>query len=155
MNEAQAHVWRSDTLRLLNVKTQEVRKRISTKRAQAFLQGPVQILSTGLTESEKSKCKEELQEVYISAAELSASLWTQRTYTSNDGLRQLNAFSIKSPEMVAHPLHRLDDEDHSMDGKEILLVVYPLVTAYGNDDGESYDQRTAWAKAIVLVEDLD
>lgn len=73
----------------------------------------------------------------------------------NDGLRQLNAFSIESPEMVAHPLYRLEDEDTSMDNRGVLLVVYPLVTAYGNDDGESYDHRTIWSKAIVLVEDLD
>lgn len=72
-----------------------------------------------------------------------------------DGLRQLDAFFIESPEMVTHPLHRLDDEDTSMDDREVLLVVFPLVTAYGNDDGESYDQRTIWARATVLVEDLD
>lgn len=27
--------------------------------------------------------------------------------------------------------------------------------AYGDDDGESYDQGTIWAKATVLFEDLD
>ncbi|EED23508.1 conserved hypothetical protein [Talaromyces stipitatus ATCC 10500] len=143
VNEAQAHVWRSDTLRLLNVKTQDARQRISIKRAEAFFQGPVQSLCTDLTDSEKTKCKEELQEVYIWAADLSASLWTQRTYMRNDGLRQLDEFSIESPEMVAHPLYRLDDEDHSMDSKGVVLVVYPLVTAYGNDDGDLYDQKTS------------
>ncbi|KAF3401417.1 hypothetical protein DPV78_005474 [Talaromyces pinophilus] len=155
VNEAQAHIWRSDTLRLLYVKTQDVRKRISVKRAQAFFQGPVQSLCADLTDSKKSKCKEELQEVYIRAADLSASLWTQRTHMRNDGLRQLEAFSIESSEMMAHPLYRLDDDDTCMDSREVLLVVFPLVTACGNDDGESYDQRTVWAKAIVLVEDLD
>lgn len=155
VNEAQAHIWRSDTLRLLYVKMQDERKRISSKRAQAFFQGPVKTLCTDMTDSEKNKCKEALQEIYIWAVDLSASLWTQRTYMRNDGLRQLDTFTIESSEMGAHPLHRLDDEDTSLDNREVLLVVFPLVTAYGNDDGESYDQRTIWARATVLVEDID
>ncbi|EED11763.1 hypothetical protein TSTA_109420 [Talaromyces stipitatus ATCC 10500] len=193
VNEVGAHIWRSDTLRLLNMlthsgqesnltskvqeaksrlingltnpsrfpgpepsltsKMRDSRKRVSMKRAEDFLQGPVQSL---LCVDLNNKREESLKEIYIWAAELAAFLWTERAYMTIDRLPRLNVFPINSPEVLAHPSHKLHEEEEDIDRmeqKNILLVVYPLVSAFGYDDGDSYDQSTVWANGIVLIED--
>ncbi|EED11644.1 conserved hypothetical protein [Talaromyces stipitatus ATCC 10500] len=192
VDKARAHVWRSDTLRLLNTPTEsglesgltskvqeakirlkngrahpfrfpgpepsltskmrESRKRVSMKRAEDFLQGPVQSLRGKLN----NECEKSLAEIYIWAAELAALLWTERAYMTIDRLPRLDVFSMKSPEMLAHPSHQIYEKyekDDRLDQNNILLVVYPLVSAFGYDDGDSYDQDTVWAEGIVLIED--
>lgn len=65
----------------------------------------------------------------------------------------LPIFNATSSVMSAHRLHKLDEDDTRLDGKKVLLVVQPAVLAFGDENGESYDQSKVWARANVLVDE--
>lgn len=66
--------------------------------------------------------------------------------------RKLPEFHVSNPQMSAHRLHQLDEDDTQLDGKPILLFVQPAVLAYGNEDAENYDCSKVWARATVIID---
>ena len=162
VDERQAHVWRSQALRLLNPasktaktetsvsnKSKETRQLACTRLYLDFIRGPVRLLCRDIEDVERRD--RELKDIFCSAGEMATNLWTQRTNMKCFNIRHLQAFNIDNSKMVAHRLHHLDDDDHSLDGRSILAVIQPLVVAYGNDNEENYDQFKIWAKAVVLI----
>lgn len=68
-------------------------------------------------------------------------------------LDSFQVFGKDEPGMTAHRLHRLDEEDDRLDGREIVAIIQLAVFARGNEDAENYDKWKVWAKAVVLVND--
>ncbi|KAK1139713.1 hypothetical protein N8T08_000521 [Aspergillus melleus] len=145
----QAHVWRSQTLRVLSAPpsaqneesmlAQRVRE-VTSELAVEFLNGPVQaLLRTPRTEAELVKRNQELYSVYHSAGALALSLWTQRAFMKFHNLHGLQRFRTGNPAMTAHPLQHLSEDDERLDGKRVLLVVQPAVVAYGDEEAQNYD----------------
>ena len=68
-------------------------------------------------------------------------MWSQKNNICVQGLKELykQPFKIDSDLFEAHPLHKLDEDDTSMDGKPSQMVVEPAILAWGNGNGESYD----------------
>ncbi|KAK8160317.1 hypothetical protein BKA80DRAFT_274795 [Phyllosticta citrichinensis] len=57
--------------------------------------------------------------------------------------------------MKADRLHKLDEdeEDTSIDGSKVKIVLSPTVLASGNSQGEDYDSQRVIAKAVVYLEE--
>ncbi|OAX80404.1 hypothetical protein ACJ72_05264 [Emergomyces africanus] len=161
VHEAEAHIWRSQTLRILSTVTNpNTESRLARcirlavdQRATSFLASPAALLLQRSPNLEtKHQCMQKLQELYHGAAELALSLWVQRTYMKPCSLRKLSEFHVSNPQLSAHRLHHLDEDDTRLDGKPILLFVQPAVLAYGNEDAENYNCSKVWARATVIID---
>lgn len=128
-----------------------VEERISRKCAALaiqFREGPVKYLLQENSEQQQVK----LVSIFQHAGEIAGQLWTQRTY-----LRCLyfcdfsqKPFRVGSKIMEAHPSHFQDDEsDRRLDNLPVMMIVRPALLAYGNDDGERFDQCRVWGKAVA------
>jgi hypothetical protein len=127
--------------------------RVSTRLAGDFLSSSAGIFFRDVqNDAELVKRDQELQRLYQSAEELSLSLWSQRTSMECKGLEALPVFNDNGT-MRAHRLHQLDEDDDRLNGKNVLVVIQPLVVAYGTEDAEDYDKEKTWARAIVLIEE--
>jgi hypothetical protein len=62
-------------------------------------------------------------------------------------------FYIDSQEMRHHPIHLLDEDNKSFDGRRIDMVIFPGIVAYGNENGENYGTPKIWCKAVVCMLD--
>ncbi|KAK2733111.1 hypothetical protein FQN57_002303 [Myotisia sp. PD_48] len=169
VNEREAHIWRSQLVRVYNppngIKLEDseiaakakmkVRiQRCSEYFASIFHAGPAQHLFRHMSKDNEICRLKKLRDIYISAGHLATRLWTQRTFTTTQHLEDLRVdpFRNNSPTMEAHPSQGLeDDEDHTLDGAQIAVVVHPAVLAFGNDDCENFHQARVWAKAVVLL----
>jgi hypothetical protein len=165
-HEREAHVWRSDMLRLLrpplredsddadielNRTTNALIAEVSKQHAREFLAGPAR----HLIESEaKESIYRKINAVYAQAAELSYQVWTRRTTIRFFTLQDMNGpdFNIDSPYMEPHTMVRWDRHEDQLFGHPILVVVHPIVEAYGTDEAEDYDRGRVWAKAVVWLE---
>lgn len=163
VDEKGAHLWRSQLIRLFNsgakmantdkqamalVRVQERISRRCTALAIQFRTGPARHLLKDASEQQQVK----LVSIFQQAGEIAGRLWTQRTY-----IRCLyfcdfsqETFRAGSKIMEAHPSHLQDDEhDRRLDNLPVMMIVRPTVLAYGDDDGERFDQCRVWGKAIV------
>ena len=96
---------------------------------------------------------EELLDVMRNIGDLSSSLWKQRVFTVPWGMEKFRKmqFSVDSRMMTAHPTHGLGDGDARLDGRTVQMVVQPAILAYGNEEGENFDESKVWAKAVVWL----
>jgi hypothetical protein len=98
---------------------------------------------------------EELMSIYRQAGKLSNDLQTQLTdlEVQDQATMVGQAFSARVGTMEAHRIHRLiDDDDISADGREVSLVLNPVVRISGNDDGEGYGRNfRILVKACVVL----
>ncbi|KAL2819287.1 hypothetical protein BDW59DRAFT_151585 [Aspergillus cavernicola] len=158
--QAEGHLWRSQTVRGLSNTADSFLLARAEKScigfASSFLSGPVGILLQPSTEPTESnlhdKRLQELQTLYKEAAQLALTLWSQRAHMTCQKLQDLPRFTVTSEMMSAHRLHHLDEDDTSLDGTSVLLVVQPAILAFGSEDAEHYDQHKVWAPATVLLE---
>lgn len=68
----------------------------------------------------------ELEYLYITAAFLALALWTQRSLIvcqSQGDAPNARVFDVGDPIVRAHRLHKLNEDDHKLDGKEIVLLL--------------------------------
>ncbi|KAL4958912.1 uncharacterized protein BDV14DRAFT_206163 [Aspergillus stella-maris] len=160
INESQAHIWRSETLRnLLQAPDhkgasflQERMDKICRSLATDFLSGPARtLMQPAKNSSETTQRQQELQALYTQASRLALSLWTQRASMRCLSIRDLPLFSVANPITSVHRLQHLDEDDTRFDGGRILLVVQPAILAFGTEHAENYDQFKIWAPAVVLV----
>ncbi|KAE8135469.1 hypothetical protein BDV38DRAFT_252370 [Aspergillus pseudotamarii] len=160
VDEAAAHAWRSQTLRILSTAAdpnaisflQERIERLSRELATKFLTSlPSHLFSQAGRAEDIRKREQELQSLFNGAAQLALSLWTQRPFMVC--WTEHHNFAINHPEMSAHRLHHLDEDDTRLDGKKVLLFLQPGILAYGTADGQNYNQRKVWARATVLMDE--
>jgi myosin heavy subunit len=171
-NLHEGHSWRAQMLRILNppqgaTSTQKEKdtsretflrvRSLCDNLAKQFRESPARLLLQMLqTPEDRANRQRELREIFMKAAELATSLWTQKSYLRCEGLRELKdrTFRNGSPIMEAHRLHKLDDEDPRLDGRPISIVIQPTVLAIGNHEGEFMDpaRPRVLAKAVVWVD---
>ncbi|KAL4952076.1 hypothetical protein BDW69DRAFT_195934 [Aspergillus filifer] len=165
LNECEAHTWRSQTLRglcklagnanpsLLHKRTEEMSENFATTFVLRLSGG---LLHHPKTDEAAASRVKELQQLYEGAAQLALSLWTQRSLIVCRSLGDVpNApvFDVRNPVVRAHRLHKLDEDDHKLDGKKIVLFVQPAFLAFGSENAEHYDQYKVWASAVVVVDE--
>ncbi|KAL4933395.1 uncharacterized protein BDV17DRAFT_251822 [Aspergillus undulatus] len=158
VNEPASHIWRSNTIRNLSARSSSASTTqsylgskldgICNRFVTEFLAGPAHAL---LNENDRDAHSRELRSLYKSAAQLALALWSQRSFIATHKLHDLPWFTVTSALMEVHRLQHLDEDDTSMDGKGILLVVQPAVLAFGSEDADRYDEYKVWAPAVVLV----
>lgn len=168
-NKQDAHIWRSQTLRLLLPPLRDdasqgekavrgwTEGKIATiceQLASNFVAGPARHL---IDHNAKGDYGERLRATYHDAATLSYQLWTRRTAMGCFTLRELGngrpTFRRNDPHMVPHTLVRCGDGngDHEdqLEPKPVSVIVHPLLVVYGTDESTNYDQHRVWAPAEV------
>ncbi|KAK4892652.1 hypothetical protein LTR27_008928 [Elasticomyces elasticus] len=168
VDQRQAHLWRSDTLRSLTPDKHDTSEAASKLRelqqhevveqcilaAKAFELGAARFLIQPLEAPLKDSFRTSLATLFEEAGGLAMRLWTQRTGIECHFRQQLanEKFAVDSHIMQAHPLHKLDDpDDHRLDGRPVKLLLHPAVLRIGTHDAENYHESRVWAKAVVWL----
>jgi hypothetical protein len=175
-DEAEAHQWRAQTLRLfsprsntqesskaehiveMNKNTQADMKAACDKLATGFLRSGAMRLLINKDEDQKSM-KASLHKIFNEAGELSYYIGTQKVDLQVVRLENLpsSVFDHRNPVIEAHSSHRaqLDEDESLLDGHEIGQMLHPAIVVFGNSDGTNYDKMTIWKKAIVWIGGLN
>ena len=125
------------------------------RAARGFEIGPSRLLLRNMEAAMREPYSKSIVALFEDAGKLSIRLWTQRPALRCLFLTQLGklGFRIDSAAMQAHGVHKLDDpDDHSLDGKELRMVVHPAVLGMGNHDAEHYEIERVWVKAVVWLD---
>lgn len=100
--------------------------------------------------------RSDLGSIFYEAGELSYYIWTQKVHINIVRLENLPlqlVFDHRSLYIEAHSSHRatLDEDETSLDGREILQMLHPAIVVFGNSDGADYDKMSVWKKAVVWM----
>jgi hypothetical protein len=110
----------------------------------------------GQPDAEAERAKS-LANIMMSAAGIATSLWAQRPHIHWHRIEQLELvpFNVKSPIMEPHPMHKIDEDDTSHNGRKIGIVIRPSLCAPSEDDlgFEDETKSRVLAKAVVWLED--
>ncbi|KAH8804544.1 hypothetical protein F5884DRAFT_796458, partial [Xylogone sp. PMI_703] len=165
-NRRDAHLWRSQTLRLLlppiqddsragekkihNV-TEKSISNVAEQYATNFLAGQA---SHFVDKDANPDYIDKVKSIYREAATITYKLWTRRTFMRCYTLQGFNApaFNINDPEMSPHPSVRYDDHEDQLKGKPITVIVHPLLLVFGTDEAEDYDKSRVWIPAEVWLD---
>ncbi|OBT82586.1 hypothetical protein VE02_08679 [Pseudogymnoascus sp. 03VT05] len=165
-NQEEAHIWRSQTLRLLfpplrnntssqekdvHLWTSELISKAANLQAAYFLEGPARHL---ICDQAKANCVNKLQSIYHTAANISYMMWTRRTTMRCYTLKQLSgrAFNPESKDLIPHSSVKFDQFEDQLKGSAITLIVHPLLRLYGTNDAKDYDRGSVWAPAEVWLD---
>ncbi|PQE32768.1 kinesin heavy chain protein [Rutstroemia sp. NJR-2017a WRK4] len=165
-NEEDAHIWRSQTLRLLlpplrndtsdgekelHNRTQEMITTVADRRASEFLKSPARYM---ISDKADANYGDKLRSIYREAASISYMLWTRRTtlrcWTLEDMGRPV--FHPDSKELVPHSSVNFEEHEDQLEGRPITILVHPLLKAYGTDEAKDYDRDRVWAPAEVWLD---
>jgi predicted XRE-type DNA-binding protein len=158
-------MFRSEAFRLLNPRAQkaenetieELRLAVNSAKEVMCAHFAKLFLSQAelLTASEFNETMlKHLHGIMMSAAEISEKLHVQRSRLVIAGMPHLpDKFDSSSPGMEAHMAHvaEIDDDEKCLDGKNILIVVHPEVTAIGSSDGSDTSKIRVLKKAVVWM----
>lgn len=164
-NREDAHVWRSQTLRLLlpqmtadaskeekelHEKTVEAIAKAADQQASSFLEGTARYLIA-------NEARDKLYAIHREAATMSYTLWTRRTTLKCYTLRNMGHpnFDPDSKYWLSHSSVDYESHEDQLKGKPISVIVHPLLMVYGTDDAEDYDQGRVWAPAEVWLDSRD
>lgn len=167
-NASEAHLWRAILFRILlhqqdpgghesTGKGSELANRriknISKLFALALESGPLHLLLRQEKPAEQSERSEALRSIIERAAWLFIKLRTQRTEFKLDESKNYlgQRFEVRSDVMKADKLHRLEDDDRSMDGGTVDIVVFPVILGFGDSSGGRLDTSRVLSKAVVWV----
>lgn len=105
------------------------------------------------TKEEESKRRKELYELYQVAADRSSSQANMRGHFEFHGLDCLpEVFHLASNMIEPHTLHFLQEGSTRLDGRRVLMVVYPGITRKWIDESAIWGHEIS-SKAYVVVED--
>jgi hypothetical protein len=92
-----------------------------------------------------------LSSIYKEAASVSYMLWTRKTAMRLVTLSDMKnpTFDIGDPRLKPHTLVHPDDHDDKLKGRQVTLIVHPLLQVYGTDEGKDYDKERVWVPAEV------
>ncbi|KAK6604892.1 hypothetical protein H4I96_05474 [Botrytis cinerea] len=163
-NEEDAHIWRSDFLRLqlppitpetseggksLRRMTQAQIDVVADRQALNFLEGAAQYL---ISNEDRKIIADKLGVIYREAANTSYMLWTRRTALRIFTLKTIGSqFRPEFKHLVPHSSVDYEKHDDQLRGRAISIVVHPLVAVYGTDDAKDYDHNRVWAPAEVWL----
>ncbi|KAF8859479.1 hypothetical protein BDZ45DRAFT_589763 [Acephala macrosclerotiorum] len=165
-NPQDAHIWRSQTLRLLmpplrndisdgekklHHTTDEDIARVAQQQATAFLTGPASFLVENNTNSDVAH---KLKKIYHEAARQSYMLWTRRTEMRCFTLRDIEQlrFDAESPLFDPDNLMRHEDHEDQLKDRPVTVLVHPLLEVAGTDEAKDYGQQRVWAKGVVWLD---
>lgn len=165
-NQDEAHIWRSQTLRLLlpplrnntssqerdvHLWTSELISEVANLQAACFLEGPARHL---ICDEAKANCGNKLQSIYHTAANISYMLWTRRTTMRCYTLEHFGqpTFNPESKDLIPHSSVKFDQFEDQLKGSPISLIVHPLLRLYGTNDAKDYDRGSVWAPAEVWLD---
>lgn len=99
--------------------------------------------------------KEALLEVVTCFGELALKLWRLNRDIKFKGLDYFgkNRFKVRSAEMVAAEILHLQEGSTRLDGRQIPLVVQPMIVSYARADNKEVAKPAIWAKGVVWVSD--
>jgi hypothetical protein len=160
-NVEDAHIWRSQTLRLLFPQlragntdgekglhqwTKGMIAQVAELHASRFAASSVRYLIDINTANIKK-----LNSIYQEAASLSYILWTRKTAMRLITLSDLGSptFDVDDSRFKAHTMVHPDDYDDKLKGRQITLIIQPLLQVYGTDEGRDYDNARVWVPAEV------
>ncbi|RAL15261.1 uncharacterized protein BO97DRAFT_306971, partial [Aspergillus homomorphus CBS 101889] len=161
VDKAEAHAWRSHMLRILSTDARPGMDRLSVEARNRenmlismFLEseGFVHLLRPTNNVNEIDGRYKELEALYQNASDLALSLWKMGTDMNYVDQSDTPKFDISNTMMSAHRLHKLDENDHRLDGMNVLLCVQPAIVAYGSENEEPYDQPKVWARSVMLID---
>ncbi|KFZ02939.1 hypothetical protein V502_11373 [Pseudogymnoascus sp. VKM F-4520 (FW-2644)] len=165
-NQEEAHIWRSQTLRLLlpplrnntssqekgvHLWTSELISNAANLHATRFLEGPAQYL---IRDEAKANCSSKLRSIYHTAANISYMMWTRRTTMKCFTLKHLGqrAFNPESKDLIPHSSVKYDQFEDQLEGRPISLIIHPLLQLFGTNDAKDYDRGSVWAPAEVWLD---
>ncbi|PQE13093.1 hypothetical protein CJF30_00003003 [Rutstroemia sp. NJR-2017a BBW] len=165
-NQEEAHIWRSQTLRLLlppirndttngekelHNRTQEMITTVADRRASEFLNSPARYM---ISDKADANYGDKLRAIYREAASVSYMLWTRRTTLRCWSLEDMGrpVFQPDSKELVPHSSVNFEDHEDQLEGRPITILVHPLLKAYGTDEAKEYDRDRVWAPAEVWLD---
>ena len=165
-NQEEAHIWRSQTLRLLlpplrndttsqekglHRWTSELISKVANLQAAHFLEGPARHL---IRDEAKANSGSKLQSIYQTAANISYMMWTRRATMKCYTLKHLGplAFNPESKDLIPHSSVKFDQFEDLLEGRPISLIVHPLLQLYGTNDAKDYDRGSVWAPAEVWLD---
>jgi len=92
-----------------------------------------------------------LNSIYQEAASVSYMLWTRKVAMSLVTLSdmQSSTFDAEDSRLKPHTMVHPDDHDDKLKGRQITLIVNPLLQVYGTDEGRDYDNARVWVPAEV------
>ncbi|KAF7946499.1 hypothetical protein EAE96_009496 [Botrytis aclada] len=161
-NQEDAHVWRSQTLRLLlpsivtgfsqaeeelHKMTEDAIAKVADQEASKFLAGPARhLIADGL--------RDKIYAIHREAATISYNLWTRRTEMKCWTLKDLGcpSFDPDGKYMTPHSSVAYENYDDQLKGRSISVIVHPLVAVCGTDEGKDYDQERVWVPAEVWLD---
>jgi hypothetical protein len=163
-NVKEAHIWRSQTLRLLlpplragntdgeqslHQWTEGMIAEVAELHASRFAASSARYLIDANTAS-----IEKLNSIYQEAALVSYMLWTRKTAMRLETLSTMGSpvFEVDDPRLKPHAMVHPDDHNDKLKGRQITLIVHPLLRVYGTDEGKDYDKARVWVPAEVWFE---
>lgn len=105
-------------------------------------------------ETEVTHRGNQLKNIFRQSSELSCMLAKQNVRLQTLFLRDLcreAAYSTESSLLIPHPSMHLEENDTTLNGMLIDLVVHPAIIAWGDEHGENYDQYKVWQSAVVYI----
>ncbi|THV47570.1 hypothetical protein BGAL_0302g00130 [Botrytis galanthina] len=164
-NEGDAHIWRSDFLRLqlppmtpetsehgqdLHRMTETQIAEVANRQASDFLEGAAQYL---IGNEGREIIADKLRVIYREAASVSYMLWTRRTTLKILTLKDINPeFYPEAKHLVPHSSVDYENYEDQLRGRPISIIVHPLLLVHGTDDAKDYDHRRVWAPAEVWLD---
>ncbi|TGO71948.1 hypothetical protein BELL_0509g00070 [Botrytis elliptica] len=164
-NEEDAHIWRSDFLRLqlppMAAETSEQGKNlhritetqiaeVANRQASDFLEGAAQYL---IGNEGREIIADKLRVIYREAASVSYMLWTRRTTLQILTLKDINPkFHPEVKHLVPHSSVDYENHEDQLRGRAISIIVHPLLLVCGTDDAKDYDHSRVWAPAEVWLD---
>jgi protein-tyrosine-phosphatase len=160
-NVEDAHIWRSQTLRLLlpplragntdgekglHQWTEGMIAKVAELHASRFAASSARYLIDTNTANIKK-----LNSIYQEAASVSYMLWTRKTAMRLVTLSDMGSpnFDVDDSRLKPHTMVHPDDHDDKLKGRQITLIVHPLLRVYGTDEGRDYDNARVWVPAEV------
>lgn len=97
--------------------------------------------------------KKNVMDIFRAFGNFSVRLWSQKYDVTYRTLRTLQnrPFMSSSLEMAAADAVKLEENDKSLDGRPVVVVLQPLIEGHGTPDGKEYNKRKIWSKAKVWV----
>jgi hypothetical protein len=138
------HVGNTEGEKVLHQYTKQMITRVAGLRASRFVAS-----SAGYLMDTNTADIQKLNTIYKEAALVAYMLWTRkigmRLWTLSD--MGTPTFDVEDSRFKPHTMVHPDDYNDKLKGRNITLIVHPLLQVYGTDEGKDYDSERVWVPA--------
>jgi hypothetical protein len=160
-----AHEWRSQTLQLLypeNVeeldhRAAELKGIIVAVRCIAAHNVAEKFWSIAydfFVDPESIQMQEQLSSIFAQAAGISYTIWSRRSRLAIFKVPEVfNPWGEDNTWVDAHPTHNtvLSDDDHCLDGREVVLVTHPAIAIIDGFSGGNFESTKILKDAVCWM----